>query len=419
MKILQTRTALVLAVILVVAAAGWFVWSQRPPIKVGVLHSLTGTMAFSETAVVDATLMAIDEINAQGGVLGRRVEPIVVDGRSDPARFALEAERLFADGAVDTIFGCWTSACRRTLGPVVEKHDKLLFYAVQYEGVEQSPNIVYLGATPNQQILPAVKWALRSDLKRLYLVGSDYVFPRVANAIIRDYVEKWRGEIVGERYLLLGDHDVDDIVRDIVKTRPDAILNTINGDSNIAFFHALRAAGVTPQDIPTISFSISEPELSTVEPSVMAGDFASWSYFQSIERPRNRDFVTAFKARYGKHRVVGAPMAAAYTGVYLWAGAVAAAGSASASRIRANVGNTGYNGPGGLVYVDGDNQHIWSTVHIGRIGRDGQFDIVWSSDVPTPPIPYPASRSRAEWDAYLQQLYDKWGGRWSNPGDVD
>ncbi len=282
--------------------------------------------------------------------------------------------------------------------------------------MEQSPNIVYLGAAPNQQIVPAVEWALRTGHKRLFLVGSDYVFPRVANAIIHDYVEKWRGEIVGERYLLLGSHEVDDIVAEIVERRPDAILNTINGDSNLAFFRALRAAGITPEDIPTISFSISENELRGIDAELVAGDSASWNYFQSLDEEHNRVFVAAFKARYGADRVIGDPMVAAYEGIHLWARAVVAAGSSEVGEVRAKVGHSGFHGPGGIAYIDAENQHLWKKTRIGRVRGDGQFDIVWSSEIPIRPEPYPKHRKREEWDAFLKQLYDGWGGRWANPG---
>jgi urea transport system substrate-binding protein len=407
---------LALGIALAALALGLFTTSYHKPIKVGILHSLTGTMAISETAVVDAELMAIDEINAAGGLLGRQIQPVVADGASDPAIFVSEAERLIQSEAVSTIFGCWTSACRRTLRPVIEANDHLLFYPVQYEGLEQSPNIVYLGAAPNQQIIPTVEWAFRTDRKRLFLVGSDYVFPRVANAIIHDYVEKWRGEIVGERYLLLGSYEVDDIVAEIVEQRPDVILNTINGDSNIAFFRALRAAGITPEDILTISFSISENELVSIDPDLVAGDVASWNYFQSLDEDHNLTFVTNFRARYGEDRVIGDPMVAAYEGIHLWARAVEAAGSADVNEIRAKVGNIGFHGPGGMAFIDAENQHLWKKVRIGRIRDDGQFDIIWSSDIPIRPDPYPALRTRAAWDAFLTELYDGWGERWANPG---
>jgi urea transport system substrate-binding protein len=406
-----------LLVVVIAAVVGGFPL-LRAPIKVGILHSLSGTMAISERALVDATRMAIDEINDAGGILGRRVEVVVADGKSNPEVFASEAERLIREEEVSTIFGCWTSACRRTVRPVIEGSNHLLFYPLQYEGLEISEHIVHLGATPNQQIIPAMKWLLRTQRKWIYLVGSDYVFPRVANEIIRDYVAKWRGSIVGEKYILLGSHDVDDIIEDIVAVQPDVIVNTINGDANIAFFKALRAAGVTSKDIPTISFSISEDELTNMDSMLLAGDFASWSYFQSDEDARNRSFVARYKARYGADRVVGDPMEAAYVGVLLWAKAVAAAGSVDVNDIRANIGNISVSGPGGVTMVDGETLHVWKKARIGQIRPDGQFDIVWESEAPIRPEPYPSHRPRAEWDAYLDDLYTRWGQRWYNPGPV-
>jgi urea transport system substrate-binding protein len=309
------------------------------PIKVGVLHSRTGTMAISERPVIDATLLAIDEINEQGGVLGRPVEAVVEDGESDSSTFAAKAEKLITKDNVCTVFGCWTSASRKTVLPVFEKHDRLLFYPVQYEGLEQSPNIVYTGAAPNQQIIPAVKWCLTTlKKKRFFLVGSDYVFPRCANAIIRDQAQSLGGEIVGEEYLLLGSSDVGDLVRKIVAARPEAILNTINGDSNVAFFRALRAAGVTPDKVPTISFSISEEELSSLSTKDVVGSYAAWNYFHSVDRPQNHAFVKRFQAKYGKQRVVSDPMEAAYFGVHVWAQAVKEAGDKNVSALRGPFG---------------------------------------------------------------------------------
>jgi urea transport system substrate-binding protein len=390
---------------------------NRRPIKVGVLHAMTGTMAFSERSLVEATGMAIDEINAAGGVLGRPIEAVIADGESNPLVFAREAERLISEEGVSTIFGCWTSACRRTVRPVIERLDHLLFYPLQYEGLEVSENIVHLGATPNQQIIPALKWAFGSHKRKFYLVGSDYVFPHVAHRIIRDFVEKWRGEIVGEDYVLLrGEQDMSEIVDGIVAARPDVILNTINGGANIAFFKALRGAGIMPEDIPTISFSVTESELKNMGATLLAGDYASWSYFQSIPDEENRSFVSSHKKRMGRDSVLGDPMEAAYVGVHLWARAVEAAKSSDVADIRAHVGNIGFHGPGGMTYIEGDNLHVWKKTRIGRILDDGQFEIVWVSGIPIRPEPYPLYRSRAEWDAFLLALYEGWGDRWYNPG---
>jgi urea transport system substrate-binding protein len=243
------------------------------PIKVGILNSMTGTMAESGSAVIDATLLAIDEVNQLGGVLGRPVQPIVKDGCSDSVVFAREAEKLIANDKVIAIFGCWTSSGRKMVVPVVERHNSLLLYPVQYEGMEESPNVIYLGATPNQQLIPAVKWAYAFlNKRRFFLVGSDYVFPRAANEVLKDHLKELGAETVGEAYLPLGGADAKPVVAQILQAKPDVILNTINGDSNVAFFRELRAAGIHPNAVPTISFSIGEEELRHLNVPAMAGD---------------------------------------------------------------------------------------------------------------------------------------------------
>lgn len=388
-----------------------------PPIKVGILHSLSGTMAISERSVADATLLAIEELNAQGGLLGRKIQPVVVDGRSDEPTFARAAQRLIETEKVSVIFGCWTSASRKTIKPVIERHDHLLFYPVQYEGLEQSPNIIYTGATPNQQIIPAVKWASDHLGQRFFLVGSDYVFPRTANAIIRAQISALRGEIVGEEYALLGSRAMEAIVQKIAATKPTVILNTLNGDSNLAFFRALRAAGITPRQAPTVSFSIAENELLSMDPKTMAGDYAAWNYFQSIDRPENARFVARFKARFGPDRVTSDPMEAAYFGVRLWAQAVVEANTDDPKRVRRFLPQQRLVAPEGNVFVDRNNNHTWKTTRIGKIRADGQFEIVWSSESPIRPVPYPYDRQPSEWDQFLADLYRGWGQRWANPGE--
>lgn len=392
------------------------IWADRSPIRVGILHSLTGTMAISERSVVDSTRLAIEEINEQGGIRGRKIVPIVRDGRSDWPTFAAEAERLITRERVVTIFGCWTSASRKMVKPVVERYRHLLIYPVQYEGVESSPNIVYTGASPNQQIIPAVKWCLDNVGNRFFLVGSDYVFPRTANAIIRDQVRSLRGQIVGEEYLLLGSRDVDTVVREIGRVRPDVILNTINGDTNVAFFRRLRSAGITAKAIPTMSFSIAEQELQDLPRAEMVGDYAAWNYFQSVDSPANRRYVERFKSVYGQDRVTDDPMEAAYFGVHLWAQAVREAGTDETAEIRTAIRTQSMPAPEGIVYIDPENQHAWKPVRIGRIRANGQFEVVWSSEKPVRPEPYPLFRSRKAWDSLLDSLYRGWGDRWANPG---
>ncbi len=415
-KIIIASTIIVVLAI----AGGWFYNSRRSttsaPIKVGILHSLTGTMAISEKSVVDSTLMAIEEINQKGGLSGRRIDALVVDGRSDWPTFAKEAERLIIDEKVSVVFGCWTSASRKTVKPVFEKYNHLLFYPVQYEGLEHSPNIIYTGAAPNQQIIPAVKWSFDNLGKRFFLVASDYVFPRSANAIVKDQAAALGAEIVGEEYILLGSSDVKDVILKIAEIKPDVILNTLNGDTNVSFFKELRKAGITSNKIPTMSFSIAEDELRTLGAADMVGDYACWNYFQSVDTVENIDFVKRFKVNYGPDRTVDDPMEAGYFGVYLWAQAVEKAGTDSVDKVIKALKKQSLQAPEGLVYIDKDNNHTWKAVRVGMIRQDGQFDIVWDSGRPVQPEPYPASRSKSEWDDFLQNLYKMWDGKWANSG---
>ncbi|MDB5326673.1 MAG: serine/threonine protein kinase [Phycisphaerales bacterium] len=388
---------------------------SRTPIKVGVLHSLTGTMAISERPVVDATLMAIDEINANGGVLGRQVQAVVADGASDEAGFAVAAEKLILTDRVVTVFGCWTSDSRRTVRPIFERHDHLLFYPVQYEGLEQSTNIIYTGAAPNQQILPAVRWCTTVlEKRRLFLVGSDYVFPRCANAIIRDYAATLGADVVGEAYLPLGGQDASEMMRQIADVRPDMILNTINGDSNVAFYRALRPLRSKPAELPVMSFSIAEEELRSLNARDVAGDYAAWNYFMSIDREQNHAFVKRFQDRYGAHRVLTDPMQAAYVGVNLWAKSVAAAGSDDVAAIRRCVGGQKFNAPGGVVTVDPITRHTLKSVRIGKIVDSSSFEVIYTSENPITPMPYPVTRTPDRWRQLLDDLHAGWGGHWAS-----
>ncbi len=381
-----------------------------PPIRVGVLHSRTGTMALSERPIIDTVLLAVEEINERGGLLGRPVEAVVADGQSDELVFADQAERLIRDGRVCTIFGCWTSASRKAVVPVVERHDHLLIYPIGYEGAEQSPNVVYLGAVPNQRILPALRWQVGFEGKRRwFLVGSDYVFPAVANAVIRDEAKALGCAVVGEEYLLLGSTDVAGVVAKIKKARPDLIVNTINGDTNVAFFRALRRAGITPREVPALSISISAEELNALGPGATAGDYVTASYFQSLDNTPNKDFLGRFGKRYGTERVVWGPMATAYAGVHLWAKAVESAGRDDAGAIRGAVKGMAHDGPQGPVRIDPSTQHLVQTARVGRVDEAGHLVEVYLSPKLIPPEPFPATRSREEWKALLESLRMRWG----------
>lgn len=358
-------------------------------LKIGVLHSLSGTMAISERSLVDAVQLAVDEINSQGGLLNRRLIAVIEDGASDPSTFARKAERLIIEEKVCALFGCWTSASRKAVLPVVEEHDHLLFYPLQYEGFESSRNIIYTGASPNQQIIPAVEWCLHElERKRSFLVGSDYVFPRIANKIIRTILPQLGGSCVGETYRPLGDRSFDEVVNQILSSGADVIFNTINGDSNIAFFNALRNVAVTPDTIPVISFSIAEDELRSIGTEFTAGHYCAWNYFQCIDTEENHRFVTAFKNKYGSQRVTDDPIEAAYVGIHIFALAVTKARSTDPRAIREACRGLEYKAPCGLVKIDPDNQHTWTVARVGRILNNGQFDLVWSSPEIIKPNPF-------------------------------
>ncbi len=264
--------------------------------------------------------------------------------------------------------------------------------------------------------LPAVKWCFDNIGKKFFLVGSDYVFPRSANAIIKDQTTALGAEIVGEEYILLGNKNVEDMVQKIVEAPPDVILNTINGGSNISFFKGLNKAGITPDMIPTMSFSIAEDELRILGTENMVGNYTCWNYFQSVTTKENVEFVERFKLKYGSERTTDDPIEAGYFGVYLWKSAVEDAGSADVAKVRETLKRQSFWAPEGIVYLDPDNNHTWKTVRIGRIRKDGLFDIMWDSERAIQPVPFPPSRTRAEWSSFLQAMYKGWGGNWANQG---
>ncbi|MEL6159829.1 MAG: urea ABC transporter substrate-binding protein [Cyanobacteria bacterium J06623_5] len=358
-------------------------------IKVGILHSLSGTMAISETTVVDAEELAIEEINAAGGVLGKQIVAVKEDGASDWPTFAEKAEKLIDQDGVAVVFGCWTSASRKAVLPVFEEKDHMLWYPVQYEGQECSKNIFYTGAAPNQQIEPAVDWLLENKGEEFFLVGSDYVFPRTANNIIKEQLKASGGTTVGEDYLPLGNTEVTPIIEKIQQALPDGgvIFNSLNGDSNVAFFKQLKSAGMGPDKYPVMSVSIAEEEVRQIGPEFLEGHYAAWNYFQTVESPANEKWVADFKAKYGDDRVTNDPMEAAYIMVYLWAQAAEKAGSTDVAAVREAAYGQTFEAPEGLVTMQ-PNHHISKTVRIGEIRDDGLFEIVSSTDGPLEPVPW-------------------------------
>jgi len=398
--VISVAVALLAAALLYVQQSG----RAKPAIKIGVLHSLSGTMAASETPLVDALRLAVEEANLSGGVNGQPIEMIVADCRSDAVYCAQQAERLITRDGVQALFGCWTSACRKAVKSVVEKHHHLLFYPLQYEGLEQSPDIIYTGAAPNQQIIPMALWALQHQGKRFYLIGSDYIFPRTANLMAKDVLLAQGGQLLGERYVPLGSSDMAEVVKEITAQRPDFVLNTLNGDSNLHFFRALRAAGIGAENTPTFSTSVTEVGLAAMGADLIAGHYAAWNYFQSLENDENKAFVARFKQRFGKDRVLDDPMAASYIGVKLWADSIRKQGSTDLVLLKTALAQQTLLAPQGIVAVDYNTLHLWKKAYIGKARADGQFEIVWQSEQPIHPAPFPFYRDRAEWLALQQAL---------------
>ncbi len=357
-------------------------------IKVGILHSLSGTMAISEVTVKNSTQMAIDEINGGGGVMGKKIDAVVEDGASDPAIFAQKAAKLIESDKVATVFGGWTSSSRKAMLPVFEKDANLLWYPVQFEGNECSPNIMYSGAQPNQQILPAYDWAKEKGYKRFFLVGSDYVFPRTANLILKKHIEADKLTMTGEEYQPMGGTDFSGVVAKIRAAKPDVIFSTLNGDSNVAFFKQMAAAGMKSDVIPVMSFSIGEQEAQAMGPALIEGSYAGWNYFQTVDNPENAKFIAAYKAKFGADAVTTDPMVHGYLDVYMWKAAVEKAGSTDPAKVRAAaVTLNAIPTPLGTVKFAANNSLV-QTGYIGQADPKGQFKILWTSKGMIDPNPY-------------------------------
>jgi urea transport system substrate-binding protein len=357
--------------------------SANDTIKIGVLHSLSGTMAISETTLKDTILMLVDELNAGGGLLGKTVEAVVVDPASNWPLFAEKARELLTVHNVDVIFGNWTSVSRKSVLPVIEELNGLLFYPVQYEGEESSKNVFYTGAAPNQQAVPATDYYLEElGVKKFALLGTDYVYPRTTNKILSQYL-KDKGipeSDIFVNYTPFGHSDWSKIVSDVVALGAEGkkvgVISTINGDANIGFYKELAAAGVSADDIPVIAFSVGEEELSGLDTTNLVGHLAAWNYFQSADTEGNAEFIAAWKTKMGEDRVTNDPMEAHYIGFNMWVQAVTAAGTTEVDKVRtAMYGQTFPNLTGGIAKML-PNHHLSKPVLIGEIQADGQFDII-------------------------------------------
>ncbi len=377
-------------------------------IKVGILHSLSGTMAISETSLKDTALMAINEINANGGVLGKKLEAVVVDPASDWPLFAERARQLITQDKVAVIFGAWTSVSRKSVLPVVEELNGLMFYPVQYEGQEQSKNIFYTGAAPNQQAIPAVEYLMSEEggnAKRFVLLGTDYVYPRTTNKILRAFL-KSKGiaeSDIMEEYTPFGHSNYQTIVGNVKKFaagKKTAVISTINGDSNVPFYRELGNQGIKASDIPVMAFSVGEEELRGIDTKPLVGHLAAWNYFMTVKNPANTQFTDKYKKFAVEYKLPNAakvvtndPMEATYVGINMWKQAVEKAGSTEVDKVREAMAGQTFAAPSGYTLkMDETNHHLHKPVMIGEIRGDGQFDIVYKT---------PSAIKAEPWSPYI------------------
>ncbi len=406
---MKSRRTFIKATVLSAALASMGVVSfsahAADTIKVGVLHSLSGTMAISETALKETVLMTIDEINKAGGVMGKKLEPVVVDPASNWPLFAEKARQLLTKDKVAVTFGCWTSVSRKSVLPVYKELNGLLFYPVQYEGEELEKNVFYTGAAPNQQAIPAVEYLMSADggeAKRFVLLGTDYVYPRTTNKILRAFL-KSKGVAdsdIMEEYTPFGHSDYQTIIAKIKKFASEgkktAVVSTINGDSNVPFYKELGNAGLKATDVPVVAFSVGEEELRGVDTKPLVGHLSSWNYFMSLKNPENDKFVKMYQDWAKKAKLPNAdkvvtndPMEATYIGIHMWKQAVEKAKSTDTDKVIAAMAGQTFKAPSGIMSkMDEKNHHLHKSVFIGEVKADGQFNVVWKTPGPVRAQPW-------------------------------
>jgi len=390
------------------------------PIVVGVLHSHSGRLASIEKPIIDSTVLALDELNAGGGVLGRPLKIVSEDGKSDPDEFARGAEKLLKVDKAVVIFGCWTGTSRRAVRPIMEWNNGLLFFPGQSEGLEQSPRIVCLGPVPNQQLIPALDFLTDSlKRKRFVVVGSDSIFPRAVAQIVKDHL-KTKGnriESFNERFLPVASTSTFQFVRSLSFEKPDAIINALYGPANVSFFEDLRQEGLSPETTVTLSVSITQNEIKAMNPPALAGDYLAASYFQVVERAEGTAFANKMKRKYGRETIITDPMGAAYGSVNLWAKTVSQIGTADPTEVLKAIRGQEFEGPRGLVKIDPDNLHTWLPARVARIRADGELELINAPGLNEriAPIIYPKTRTPEKWDEFVKGLNFKWEGKWQAP----
>ena len=404
------RGVLVLIGVLALGLLGvWLgpgLWRQvEDPIRVGILHSLTGPMRVSEASMKDAEILALEEINEAGGLAGRNVKWVVADGESDPKEFARQARRLIVDENVSVIFGGMNSACRDAVGDVVGESDHLFIFPSNYEGLDLSQNVICTGPLPNQQVIPAVNWCFETlKARKFYLIGSSDVMSYAFHTIVRDQLKALGASSVGESFVEIDGGGVTEAVAAIKASGADVVFSSVVGDANKVFYHQMTHEGLTPEKLPVLSVTITEDDLRDLPVAEMIGDYAGWGYFQSVDRPENREFIDRFQKMFGEDRPTSDSIASAYNSVKLWAQAVAEAGTDATAEVRKHLRRQTRDAPEGIVSIDSDTLHTWRPFYLGKVRRDGQFDIVWSLDKPIRPVPFPMFRTKAYWE----EAVEKW-----------
>jgi urea transport system substrate-binding protein len=379
-------------------------YKSNEVIRVGILHSQSGTMAIAESPIVDILKFGIDEINNNGGVLGRKIVPIIYDAKSDIDEFKKGAEYLLGTKKVEVIFGCWTSASRKSIKPIIERYNKILFYPVQYEGIESSKNIIYNSLVANQQLIPAINFAIKNFIgNRFYILGSDYIYPRVANHILSLYSSVLNARVLKESYVKLGEKDFSEVIKEIELLQPDIIFNNINGDSNNYFYKALKEANIA--DIPILSFSLTELEIETIEEFYSFKNYISTSYFYDLNKTENKDFKTKVNMK------LTAPMVNAYSNLYLYVNAINMANSTNSDDILKFLKGSILKSPAGFLYIDHINNHAWRENYIVKFEKNKK-EVVFSSETPIRPEPYLGIKSEFYWNRFLDNLYFDWNRSW-------
>ena len=407
MKRIYLINTLLILLLLVVYFFEYFKTIQNTPIRVGLLFSTSGNLAENELPVMRATLLAVDEINQRGGVDGRQLLPIIYDTKSDLKKYNPLASKMILSDHVSVIFGCWTTASRKVVKTVVEKYNNLLIYPRKMEGLETSENIIYLGALPNQQFVPAAYWMFEHYGSRVYLLGSDTISAQVENEILSHNTKLHGGDIIATNYILKDNSNLDAVIEDIIKKKPDFIFNLMNAPINISFYHRLYERTVVSgiSRPPVMSFDVSENELHSIGLNKMIGDLAASSYVFQDNTPENRKFLDAYVRKYGSLDRINDTVATAYAGVYLWSEAANQAPSITPRTVRDFLLAQSISSPVGPLYIDPHSGSAWRSIAIARINQKQTYDVVWRSSAPIEPIVYPFFKTKSEWAMFERKLY--------------